>query len=804
MVGRARDAAVVRRIFRLLGGFALVAVTRVASAQSGSLAPTSTGRSDATVLSLRDMTIDASIARGYARVNVRQIFENHTDQIQEGTYRFALAPSAAIGDFAVWDGLVRIPGVILEKRRARAIYEALTKRRVDPGLLQQGDEEDREPGSGSAASSPSGAAPFSVKVAPIPARATKRLELQFQQDINVVGLKGELRMALAPADGEPLVARTLRIRVALNGLVHEASANGLPLRPSADGVAFEGTNVKLDRDLIVRFKLRDETPLKLSAFRNPDGRVPDGLALAPWERPSDIPPEKDGFFLMEVLPPAAAASVDEAGTPGAVRAPGPAKRSALSIAVLFDTSLSHRFSGLETSYLRLVRLLGTLTPEDKFALVLFDATVDAPSSIANAIDMVKTTSLERLRARALSPGTNILEAVSVAQKLVGDGDKGRLVLFTDGVAMPGSKDLNAARKRTPLYVSVATPDPGAALRAASAAMVTALSSEPETDLFFERILSPAKTTTPQTANSSVSDGSLRVTMGDPGLRDIYPVMVQPPTPLALSGFVGRYSKPAAEVRFVLASGILSSNSSTLTAALPAQALEARDLPRRWARARVDDLLRRIEAEGERREWVDEIIELSRRYKFVTPYTAFLVAPRSLLRPRRIQPGDPVLRVECDEGTILATALFPFGLKLPLVKRPKSTVFEGRFLVPDSLPDGRYAVQIVMRDRGGRTATESKTFVIDGKAPQVSPHVPKVARVGDDIVLTASTDDDVIFLSARMGNLPPVPLRWDRAAHASTGRLRLPLSVVGLQEVVFEAVDLAKNVGFGRASIEVRP
>jgi Ca-activated chloride channel family protein len=294
-----------------------------------------------------------------------------------------------------------------------------------------------------------------------------------------------------------------------------------------------------------------------------------------------------------------------------------------------------------------------------------------------------------------------------------------------------------------------------------------------------------------------------VTAGDPGLRDIYPVLVQPPTAQSLSGFIGRYSRPASEVRFALASGILPRDSSTLTAALPAKALEARDLPRRWARARVDDLLRRIEAEGERREWVDEIIDLSRRYKFVTPYTAFLAAPRSLLRPRRIQPGDPVLRVECDEGTVMATALFPFGLKLPLVKRPRSNVFEGRFLVPESLKDGRYSVQIVLRDRSGYTATESKTFVIDGRAPQVTPRLQKVARVGDEIVLTASTDDDVIFLSARVGNLPPVPMRWDKAANASTGRLRLPASVAGVQEVVFEAVDLAKNVGCGRTKLEVR-
>ncbi|MBK9968890.1 MAG: hypothetical protein IPP07_30225, partial [Holophagales bacterium] len=128
-----------------------------APAQTGLLVPTSTGRPDPRVLSLREMTVDVGVARGVARVNVRQVFENHTGEIQEGTWRFRLAPSGAVGDFAVWDGLVRIPGVIVEKKRARAIYEELTTRRIDPGLLQQGEEEDSAGGG----SRPSGGAVFS-------------------------------------------------------------------------------------------------------------------------------------------------------------------------------------------------------------------------------------------------------------------------------------------------------------------------------------------------------------------------------------------------------------------------------------------------------------------------------------------------------------------------------------------------------------------------------------------------------------------------------------------------------------------
>jgi hypothetical protein len=123
-------------------------------AQAGLLVPTSSGRPDASVLSLREMTVDVGLGRGYARVNVRQVFENHTRAVQEGSYRFALPPSAAVGDFAVWDGLQRIPGVILEKKRARSIYQELERQRIDPGLLQQGEEEDQEPGARAAGGRP--------------------------------------------------------------------------------------------------------------------------------------------------------------------------------------------------------------------------------------------------------------------------------------------------------------------------------------------------------------------------------------------------------------------------------------------------------------------------------------------------------------------------------------------------------------------------------------------------------------------------------------------------------------------------
>lgn len=764
-------------------------------AQTGVLVPTSTGRPDAKVLALREMSVDVGVARGYARVNVRQVFENRTDAVQEGTWRFVLPPSGAVGDFAVWDGNVRIPGVILEKRRARRIYEELTRERIDPGLLQQGEEEDRAEGAPRTGARPSGGAAFSVKVSPIPARGTKRLEMQFQHEVPWLDGVAEYRFPFAPRDGEPALARELTVRVTVEDGRLEPDAPG-NLQTSRDGstVSFTGRDVRLEKDLVVRFRPDATGALALSAFRNPSGALPDGLALAPWERPSDVPPEKDGFFLLEYRPEV------RGGRPAATRSSNPA-RAPLALAVLFDTSLSVRWGGLESAWAELSRTLDALSPADRFTLLAFDRTASpAPGGLAAATPEARANALAFLRSRPLGPGTDVAAAVRAARvALAGAGSAGRILLLSDGASSPG--DLAAAASGVPLFTFLTGEERPESYAVASAALALApargAEDDPEAALFRRRLFEPA---TPADAQKAARDErpAFRVEGGKPGLRDVYPVLTQPPTPGSLSGWVGRYASPATGTTVILADGAASANAD-----FPETALEARDLPRRWARARVDALLALIEMEGEKREWVEEILALSRRYKFVTPYTAFLAAPRALLRPRRIQPGDPVIRVEADAGTVAATALLPFGRRVPLRRRPGTSLWEGRFLVPDGHPDGPLSVRLVLRDVSGRTVVETKRLVVDGTPPRVVPEVRGPARAGTRLRVAARADADVVFLSARLGDGLPVPLRWDPATKTSVAELPVPAGSFGDRDVFFEAADAAGNRSFARARVDVR-
>src|SRR5271170_2736299 len=152
--------------------------------------------------------------------------------------------------------------------------------------------------------------------------------------------------------------------------------------------------------------------------------------------------------------------------------------------------------------------------------------------------------------------------------------------------------------------------------------------------------------------------------------------------------------------------------------LAAESAEHPQLPRLWARARVDALLDRIQREGEDQASIDEIIRLARQYKFVTPYTSFLAAPRALLRPRVIRPGDPLIRVKTDPAIESVVAVFPFGLTKPLRYLKEEDMWQTRFLAPPDMADGTYPVRLILRDRDGSVYRESKSFVIASHPPVI--------------------------------------------------------------------------------------
>jgi Ca-activated chloride channel family protein len=216
------------------------------------------------------------------------------------------------------------------------------------------------------------------------------------------------------------------------------------------------------------------------------------------------------------------------------------------------------------------------------------------------------------------------------------------------------------------------------------------------------------------------------------------------------------------------------------------------------------LLEKIERQGEDRVSIDEIIRLSKKYKFVTPYTSFLAFPRALLRPRVIRPGDPVLRLKTDPSIVSVIALFPFGLTKPLRYLKEEDTWQTRFLAPVDMADGTYQVRLILRDRDGHTYREAKSFVIASKTPVLRTRLEKPrVHAGETLGISTQVSVNARTITARLYGALPVALRWSSTAKANLGELAVPANLPpGKYTVHVTAEDIAHNIGTEEVALEV--
>ena len=778
----------------------LIAAALPLFGDAGILIPRDKQQPDAAILSLEEMEITVCIDNGDARVFVRQVFANHTARIEEGNYLFALPSHATISDFATWDGPVRLPAVILERKRAEEIYNQLKQQSIDPGLLQMGERGSDEAKRTSV---------FSARIVPIAAYGTKRLEIEYHESIPVENLKSYLAIPLRPDAYQAQAARHLKINFELH-TAHairnfQAPAKTFPLQldqntPHLVQGHFEGENVNLGEDFVATYDLDPAASdtLQLLTYRNPISGRPSPTEMAPVRSMNE-----PGFFEAEAL-----SGFGSAGAPSASGVPK-------TVIVLFDTSLSMQWEKLDRSYQALETLLHTLRPADHFGLVLFNTeTQVVPVSAANAASVQHA--IDAVRGSRLRGGTDLQRALQIGlqQASALSASNTYLVILSDGGATRGPIQNG---KIAAWYASEWKQLPDTQR---PHTYILAVGDDANLPLFrmlarHDGLLEHVLSTEPMEfkLNSFLSKigrspiGQLELSVSPESAVDtVYPLQAATFSG-SLASWVGRYQKPQENVSFTV-HGVRDSAALQMAgkANLPRESFDHPQLPRLWARARVDALLEKIEREGEDQATIDEIIRLARQYKFVTPYTSFLAVPRALLRPRVIRPGDPVLRVKTDESIVSVIALFPFGLVQSLRYLSAEDVWQTRFLAPTDMQDGTYTVRLILRDKVGHTYRESKTFVIASKPPVVQVKLDrKRFQRGQTIDLEVSASESTRTLVARMNGAAPVALHWDAKAAANTGTLTIPdQAIPGTYKLTVTAEDIAHNIGTQEVPIEVLP
>ena len=747
----------------------LLAAAVLARPDAGVLIPSTAKQPDARVLSLDEMSIDVSIDNGFARVRIEQIFGNHTAAQLEGNYVFALPGTALISDFAIWDDTTRIPGVILERKRAAGVYADIRMQALDPGLLQMGERDADEARRSSV---------FSARVVPIPAYGTKRVEMEYRERLAVEQGQAYFSIPLRPDVYRTQTAGHLTIHLRLasphamrdfefigkNYAMNTAAKSAYAVQASFDSRA-----VTLAEDFGLKYSLdSSKNSLVVETYR--DGNDP-------------------GFFGASAL-----FAMPSSAAPVAPR----------TVIVLFDSSLSMQWEKLEHSFHALESLLHSLKPADRFNVLVYNETVApfAPGPVAAEPDAVEKA-LAFLRAQELRGGTNVQAALDAAMGQRFENDPYIVVLgdlgATRGIIQNG--------KLAEWYT-------GRWKQAGSHPRTYIFATGDDANLPLGKMLVRNGGVFESVRSTEPIDFKLNAFLSKIGRRPVdHPDLTMTPAanfdlvypledsvfPGSIQTWVGEYRKPGGQATF-------SIPGASKAAALPAQDTAHDYLPRAWAKARVDALLEKIERDGEDAATVDEIIKLSRKYKFVTPYTSFLAAPRAMLRPRLIRPGDPVLRVKTDESITSVVAMFPFGLVKPLRFLTDEGTWQTRFLAPKDLTDGTYRVRLVMRDGQGRVFRESKTFVIASQPPSVRVRLDRRAvHRGEAIDMRVSASDTTRTIVARLYGAAPVYLRWNAETGANIGRLMIPASLPsGKYKVTVTAEDFAHNIGSGEVEIEILP
>ena len=752
-----------------------------ALADSGVLIPGDRQEPDPAVFSLNELALDIRIDNGMARVQIRQIFANHSSTVEEGVYHFALPGAAVISDFAVWDDVTRIPGVILERKRAGEIYNQAKAQAIDPGLLQMGERD---------ADEARRSQEFTARIVPVPSFGTKRVEMEYQHLIPVEKFRSEFVVPLKPdvyglqTAGRMTITFELRSDHAVRDF--EAIAKTYPLRvreqtASSIKASFSGVNVDLKDDFAVRYAL--------------DSAQGDRLRVIAERENASGP----GFFQAQALLGDRTSAADR-------------QHPARTLIVLFDNSLSMQWDKLERSFAACEAALRRLRPADSFNLLLFNSEVIqfAPEP-RQATQPNVEQALEFIRASRIRGGTNIQAALTAALAHRATGDA-YVVLISDGGTTEGpvnngklaawyaaewSKQPVAERPHT--FVFGVGDDANLPLLKMLAGNNGYLdwvrSTEPvefKLNAFLDKIgEEPVK--------------NLTLTVAPAANVDLIYALEDAHFAGSMASWVGEYKQPAPRAEFTVA-GIRDKQPLRMsaTSALPAAGTEHPDLPRTWAKARVDALLDKIEREGEDRASIDEIIQLSKKYKFVTPYTSFLAVPRALLRPRVIRPGDPVLRIKTDPAIVSVIALFPFGLTKPLRYLKQEDTWQTRFLAPVDMVDGTYSVRLILRDRDGHVYRESKNFVIASKTPVLRARVEKArVRAGETVRISAQSSGNARKITARLYGTLPVALRWSAAAKANIADLLVPAGLPpGKYTIHVTAEDIAHNVGTQEVALEV--
>ncbi|HUQ72510.1 MAG TPA: VIT domain-containing protein, partial [Planctomycetaceae bacterium] len=568
----------------------------------GSLIVNIDGRNEPLTVGEHRVTVD--IHDQIARTTIEETFVNRTAGRLEGQFHFPLPQDASISGFGMWIGNELVEADIVEKQRAREIYETILREKRDPGLLEW-----------------TGGNLFKARVFPIEPFSEKRIKITYTQVLPLranryrysYGLRSELLQKF------PLRELSLQVNV------HSA----LPLKSVASPTHTCRTQATA-QSARLEFTAREHTPTRdFEVVCEVDG-TQSQVVVVPHRRGDD------GYLLLQLLPPAPEGNWQREVLPNG---------EPVELLVLCDTSGSMDAAMRKTQSEFVGALLSSLGPKDRFNVAVSDVETTwlFPEPMTNTDDAL-TQTRDQLDQR-VSLGWSNLEAMAAAA-LAKATSKTQIVYVGDGIVTGVQSDPQAFVTRLRVLTEQAT------------ANNQQFPSGPPT----WHVISCGNTSEAVVlrAMSNLGHGSQRSITGEqppavvahellneimqPGLKDlqvefrgvkvaaVYPERL-PNLPAGMQQIlVGRYLPTGADQQGeVIVTGRRGSEAVRYVAKIQFRDAEEGNsfIPRLWARSHLDQLLQ----QGSSAFLRDEIIRLSEDFHIITPYTSLLVLETDADRER---------------------------------------------------------------------------------------------------------------------------------------------------------------------------
>ncbi|TWT87485.1 Vault protein inter-alpha-trypsin [Pseudobythopirellula maris] len=586
-----------------------------------------------------------TINNGVAVTEVEQVFLNTENRAVEALYVFPVPEGASVANFSMWIGGKEMVGEVVEKQRAREIYESYKATRTDPGLLEQKDYKT-----------------FEMRIFPIAAGAEQRVRISYYQELGFDADRATYTYPLstqAQENGDSAAARlglTVRVLsetpiVALDSPSHGDAFVVAQNSPHFYEASYETRDGDLSRDFVLSYQVN---------------KAQTGVDLI-----TSKPQGEDGYFMLTVT---AGDELSEVNEPA-------------DYVFVLDVSGSMGFGRkLGVSRESIAAFVETLSPQDRVEVMTFNV---RPTTLFGELTPASEATLSRarefLQSQQAVGGTVLRHAMQTAYKY-GEPDRQlNVVVLSDGMTEQGERsELLQLIGQRPANATVFTVGVGnevdrPLLRqlAEDAGGIAAFLSEGD-DAQRQALAFRRKLTHPAATD-------VRLTIDGPKVYDVTPKLLPSLYHGAPIRVYGRYRgdgpfgvRVDAEAR---------GKPLALTATKDRGDGKNPEIERMWAQQTIAALLKDADRNDERDAVIDRIVDLAEAYSIVTEYTSFIVLEndaeyqrwkidrRNAQRLERDRQGRDALEARLER--LREESLANLG-PLPTAKKPAAKKFSTSF------------------------------------------------------------------------------------------------------------------------------